>query len=63
MANDDYEIALRGVVIVKNMVTVGGAETAEKILATEIMEVIQALICKAQRKSFIAYDICRHFPS
>ena len=48
MANEDYEIALRGAVIVKNMVTIGGAETAEKILATEIMEVIQALICKAQ---------------
>jgi hypothetical protein len=48
LANEDYEIVLRGAAIAKNMVTVGGADTAEKVLATEVMEVLQALICKAK---------------
>jgi len=48
LANQDYEVVLRGASIAKNMVTVGGAATAEKVLATEVMEVLQALICKAQ---------------
>ena len=34
LANEDYQIALRGAVVVQNMVTIGGAETAEKVLAT-----------------------------
>ena len=49
LANEDYEIVLRGAAIAKNMVTVGGADTAEKVLATEVMEVLQALIYKAKR--------------
>ena len=48
LANEDYQIALRGAVVVQNMVTIGGAETAEKVLATEIMEVLQALIMRAK---------------
>ena len=50
LANQDYEVVLRGASIAKNMVTIGGEATAEKVLATEVMEVLQALIYKAKRK-------------
>ena len=49
LANQDYEVVLRGATVAKNMVTVGGEATAEKVLATEVMEVLQALIYKAKR--------------
>lgn len=48
LANQDYEVVLRGASVAKNMVTVGGDATAEKVLATEVMEVLQALIFKAK---------------
>ena len=48
LANQDYEIVLRGAAVAKSMVTVGGEVTAEKVLATEVMEVLQALIMKAK---------------
>ena len=41
---------VRGVTVAKNLVTVGGEAIAEKVLATEVMEVLQALIMKAKRK-------------
>jgi len=47
LANQDYEIVLRGITVAKNLVTVGGEAIAEKVLATEVMEVLQALIMKA----------------
>jgi len=47
LANQDYEIVIRGVTVAKNLVTVGGEAIAEKVLATEVMEVLQALIMKA----------------
>ena len=50
LANQDYEIVLRGITVAKNLVTVGGEAIAEKVLATEVMEVLQALIMKANRK-------------
>ncbi len=52
LANQDYEVVLRGASIAKNMVTVGGEATAEKVLATEVMEVLQALIYKAKLKLY-----------
>ena len=42
LANEDYEIVVRGVTVAKNLVTVGGEAIAEKVLATEVMEVLQA---------------------
>jgi len=48
LANEDYEIVVRGVTVAKNLVTVGGEAIAEKVLATEVMEVLQALIMKAK---------------
>jgi len=38
---------LRGITVAKNLVTIGGEAIAEKVLATEVMEVLQALIMKA----------------
>ena len=46
LASEDVEICLRGCVIVLNMVHVD-KETAEKVFETQIMEVLQALVLKA----------------
>jgi len=46
LANTDDEIVLRGAVIVQHMVSVS-KEVAEKILETQVMEVLQALVLKA----------------
>jgi hypothetical protein len=55
LANQDYEVVLRGASVAKNMVTVGGDATAEKVLATEVMEVLQALIFKAKRRLYLIW--------
>jgi len=47
LANKDYDIAHRGVVIVDNMVA-AGKECAEPLMDTQIMDVCQALILKAK---------------
>jgi len=47
LSNPDLDIALRGVVIVKNMIT-AGKDIAEKLIETQIMECLQAHIFKAQ---------------
>ena len=47
MANQDLEIVLRGVVIVKNLVS-SCKEVAEQVLETQLMECIQAHIFKAK---------------
>lgn len=47
LANTDYEITYRGVVIVDNMV-LAGKEVAEPLLDGKIMNVLQALIMKAK---------------
>ena len=49
LANPDLDIVLRGVVIVKNMIT-AGKDVAEKVIETPIMECLQAHIFKAQRE-------------
>ena len=46
LASQDDEICLRGCVIVYNMVSVS-KEVAEKVFATQIFEVFQALVMKA----------------
>ena len=46
LANEDMEICLRGCVIIYNMVN-ADKQTAEKVFETQIMEVLQALIMKA----------------
>merc|ERR1719394_2286368 len=46
LANTDDEIVLRGAVIVQHMVAVS-KDVAEKILETQVMEVLQALVLKA----------------
>lgn len=46
LASTDVEICLRGCVIVQNMVS-SSKDTAEKVLETQIMEVLQALVVKA----------------
>ena len=46
LANEDVEICLRGCVITYNMVNVG-KDIAEKVFETQIMEVLQALVLKA----------------
>jgi len=46
LANQDNEIVLRGAVIVQNMV-MSSKETAERVLETQIMEVLQALVLQA----------------
>jgi len=46
LASMDVEICLRGCVIVQNMVA-SSKDTAEKVLETQIMEVLQALVVKA----------------
>jgi len=50
LASTDVEICLRGCVIVQNMVA-SCKETAEKVLETQIMEVLQALVVKANLDS------------
>lgn len=46
LASTDVEICLRGCVIVQNMVS-SSIDTTEKVLETQIMEVLQALVVKA----------------
>ncbi|XP_023336334.1 protein unc-45 homolog B [Eurytemora carolleeae] len=46
LANEDYDVTLRGVVIINNMVQVGGT-VANNIFETQIMDVLQALVLKA----------------
>jgi len=46
LANTDDEIVLRGAVVVQHMVAVS-KDVAEKILETQVMEVLQALVLKA----------------
>merc|ERR1712008_299910 len=46
LANKDFEVTYRGVVIVDNMVQCG-KEVAEPLMDTQIMDVCQALIAKA----------------
>merc|ERR1712209_335521 len=50
LANTDDEIVLRGAVIVQHMVAVS-KDVAEKILETQVMEVLQALVLKANLDS------------
>merc|ERR550519_2641357 len=50
LASTDVEICLRGCVIVQNMVA-SSKDTAEKVLETQIMEVLQALVVKANLDS------------
>lgn len=47
LSNPDLDIVLRGVVIVKNMIT-AGKDIAEKLIETHIMECLQAHIFKAK---------------
>ena len=47
VANPDIEIVLRGVVIVKNLVT-SCREVAEQVMETKLMECLQAHIFKAK---------------
>jgi len=47
LANKDFEVILRGAVVVDNMVS-SEKEVAEKVLATEVMEVLQAHIFRAK---------------
>merc|ERR1712098_374691 len=46
LVNEDSEVALRGAVVVNNMVRTD-KETAEKVLETQVMDVLQALVLKA----------------
>eukprot|EP00090_Calanus_glacialis_P004732 TRINITY_DN13559_c0_g1_i1.p1 TRINITY_DN13559_c0_g1~~TRINITY_DN13559_c0_g1_i1.p1 ORF type:complete len:1002 (-),score=408.50 TRINITY_DN13559_c0_g1_i1:92-3097(-) len=50
LASTDVEICFRGCVIVQNMVA-SSKDTAEKVLETQIMEVLQALVVKANLDS------------
>ena len=52
LANKDFEVILRGAVIVDNMCSTD-KETAERVLETEIMEVLQAHIFRAKRKLWL----------
>jgi len=47
LANKDFDVTYRGVVIVDNMVQ-AGKECAEPLMDTQIMDVLQALIMKAK---------------
>ena len=49
LANENFEIVMRGAVIVKNMVS-SGKDVAEKVLETQLMDCMQAHIFKAKRK-------------
>jgi len=46
LVNEDTDVSLRGSVVVQNMVAVD-KETAEKVLETQVMDVLQALVLKA----------------
>merc|ERR1712106_286927 len=46
LVNEDTDVSLRGSVVVQNMVVVD-KETAEKVLETQVMDVLQALVLKA----------------
>ena len=54
LANKDFEVIMRGAVVVDNMVS-SDKDVAEKVLATEIMEVLQAHIFRAKRKHLASY--------
>ena len=47
LANQDLNIVLRGVFILKNMMS-SGKDVAEKIIETQLMECLQAHIFKAK---------------
>jgi len=47
LANKDYDVTYRGVVIVDNLIQ-AGKEYAEPLMDTQIMDVLQALIVKAK---------------
>lgn len=47
IANENFEIVLRGCVIVKNMIS-SGKDIAEKVLETQLMDCMQAHIFKAK---------------
>lgn len=47
VANQDFEIVLRGIVVVKNLIS-SCKEVAEKVLETQLMECLQAHIFKAK---------------
>ena len=49
VANPDYEIVLRGVVVVQNMIQ-AGREIAEPIIESQITDCLQAHIARAKRK-------------
>eukprot|EP00096_Caligus_rogercresseyi_P016764 TRINITY_DN965_c0_g1_i1.p1 TRINITY_DN965_c0_g1~~TRINITY_DN965_c0_g1_i1.p1 ORF type:complete len:973 (+),score=328.63 TRINITY_DN965_c0_g1_i1:292-3210(+) len=51
LANTDFQIVLRGVVIVRNIVTAENVEDAEKMMNCQIMDVLQALVFKANLDS------------
>jgi len=51
LANTDVEITLRGVVIIHNMVMSESKEVVQKLVDTQIMDVLQALILKANLDS------------
>jgi hypothetical protein len=53
LANTDDEIVLRGAVVVQHMVC-SCKETAEAVLETQIMEVLQALVLKANLDAGLA---------
>ena len=55
LANKDFEVILRGAVIVDNMCSTD-KETAERVLETEIMEVLQAHIFRAKRKLWLKIE-------
>ena len=53
VANENYEIVLRGVVVLKNMVS-ADKEIGEKIIESQLMDCLQAHIYKAKCK-FLSY--------
>ncbi|XP_040573143.1 protein unc-45 homolog B [Lepeophtheirus salmonis] len=51
LANADFQIVLRGAVVVRNIVTAENKEDAEKVMNSQIMDVLQALVFKANLDS------------
>ena len=49
VANENFDIVLRGVVIIKNLVQ-ADKDIAERVLETELMDCMQAHIFKAKCK-------------
>ena len=49
VANENYEIVLRGVVVLKNMVS-ADKEIGEKVIESQLMDCLQAHIFKAKCK-------------